>query len=231
MKDSLEDIVRRNLFRILGFLFPHAVISHRSAFELKPTEDGDIYLTYNYTKNVKLPGLKVHLMEGHGGGERDMPFIENLYISSAERRTLENLQPSRSRGGVSKCLPREDIENYLERHLQVNGEKGLNDFKDRVREYAQVLGMEKEFNTLNSIIGALLQTRPVSILTSSGAVARVSGEPFDTERVKFFGVLFEALHNQPFEIIDEPNVETSAFRNFAFLRVTSLIILKVQSLK
>ena len=90
MDDSLEDIVRRNVFRILGFLYPHAVISHRSAFELKPTEDGDIYLTYEYTKNIKLPGLKVHLMEGHGGGERDMPFIENLYISSAERRTLRS---------------------------------------------------------------------------------------------------------------------------------------------
>ena len=28
MVDSLEDIVKRNVFRILGFLFPHAVISH-----------------------------------------------------------------------------------------------------------------------------------------------------------------------------------------------------------
>lgn len=134
MNDSLDEIVRRNVFRILGFLFPHAVISHRSAFELKPTEGGDIYLTYNYTKNVKLPGLKVHLIEGTGGGKRDMPFIENLYISSAERRTLENLQISRARSGVSKCLPRTDIESYLERHLQVNGEKGLNDFRDRARE-------------------------------------------------------------------------------------------------
>lgn len=76
--------------------------------------------------------------------------------------------------------------------------------------------MKEEFNTLNSIIGALLLTRPISILTSSGAVVRASGEPFDSERVKLFSTLFEALHNQPFEIIDEPNVETSAFRNFAF---------------
>lgn len=91
--------------------------------------------------------------------------------------------------------------------------------------------MKEEFNTLNSIIGALLLTRPVSILTSSGAVARASGEPFDAERVKLFGVLFEALHNQPFETIDEPNVETSAFRNFAFSRAISPIILKVRNLK
>lgn len=216
MTDPLEDIVRRNVFRILGFLFPHAVISHRSAFELKPTEEGGIYLTYSYTKNVKLPGLTVHLIEGPEGSERDMPFIENLYISSAERRTLENLQASRSRGGASKRMPREYIESYLERHLQVNGEKGLNDFRDRARECAHRLGMVEEFNTLNSIIGALLLTRPVSVLTSSGAVARATGEPFDAERVKLFGILFEALHNQPFEVIDEPNVETSAFRNFAF---------------
>ena len=79
MMDSLEDIVKRNVFRILGFLFPHAVISHRSAFELKPTEAGDIYLTYEYTKNVKLPGLKVHLMEGHGRNESDMPFIKKRF--------------------------------------------------------------------------------------------------------------------------------------------------------
>ena len=37
MEDSPETIVARNLFYILGQLFPHAVISHRSAFELNPT--------------------------------------------------------------------------------------------------------------------------------------------------------------------------------------------------
>ncbi len=216
MDDTMENIVRRNVFRIVGFLYPHAVISHRSAFELKPTETGDIYLTYNYTKNIKLPGITVHLMEGHAGTGRDMPFIENLYISSAERRTLENLQKGRARSGVSKCLPRADIENYLERHLQVNGEKGLNDFRDRAREYAAELGMDEEFEKLDSIIGALLLTRPTAVLTSAGAVARATGEPFDAERVKLFGILFESLHNQPFELIDEPNVETSAYRNFAF---------------
>ncbi len=216
MEDTLESVVGRNVFRILGFLYPNAVISHRSAFELKPTEEGDIFLTYSYTKNVRLPGLTIHLLKGHGGTERDMPFVENLHISSAERRTLENLQRGRARGSVSKCLPRTEIEDYLEKHLQVNGEKGLNDFRDRAREYAEELGMEAEYEVLNSIVGALLLTRPTSVLTSAGAVARASGEPFDQERVKLFGTLFEALHNQPFELVDEPNVETSAFRNFAF---------------
>ena len=51
MDDAPEDIIRRNIFYILGQLYPHAVISHRSAFELKPTAAGDIFLTYTYTKN------------------------------------------------------------------------------------------------------------------------------------------------------------------------------------
>ena len=53
-------------------------------------------------------------------------------------------------------------------------------------------------------------------MSSSSARARANGEPFDDSRVKLFATLFEALHNEPFAYIDEPNVENSAFRNFAF---------------
>ena len=56
MEDTPEEIIRRNIFFILGQLYPQAVISHRSAFALKPTAEGNIYLTYTYTKNVALPG-------------------------------------------------------------------------------------------------------------------------------------------------------------------------------
>lgn len=216
MTEEPEVIVRRNIFFILGQLFPHAVISHRSAFELKPTEEGDIYLTYTYSKNVNLPGIKVHIMEGPQGTDHDMPFIENLYISSAERRTMENLQKGRARSGVSKCLPRTYIEEYLERMLQVNGERGLNAFRDKAREVAAELNMTDEFTTLNSIISALLQTQPSSVLASSSAAARAAGEPYDQNRIQLFGTLFTALHNEHFADIIEPNVENACFRNFAF---------------
>ena len=144
MEDSPETIVARNLFYILGQLFPHAVISHRSAFELKPTETGDIFLTYNYSRNVSLPGITVHLLEGPMGTEHDMPFIENLFVSSNERRMLENLQKGRARNGsVSKCMPREVIEENLEKMLQVNGETGINAFRDKAREVAKELGITR----------------------------------------------------------------------------------------
>lgn len=216
MDDTPEVIVRRNLFYILGQLYPHAVISHRSAYELNPTDEGDIFLTFKYTKNVTLPGIKVHLLEGPMGTEHDMPFIENLYISSAERRALENLQKGRARSSVSKCLPRAKIEEMLERMLQVNGETGLNKFRDKARSIADELGMKEEYYALNFIIGALLSTKPSGILSSASAKARANGEPFDDGRVRLFATLFEVLHNESFAYIDEPNVENAAFRNFAF---------------
>ncbi|HAZ57031.1 MAG TPA: cell filamentation protein Fic [Bacteroides graminisolvens] len=216
LEDEPDVIIRRNVFYIIGQLYPQAVISHRSAYELKPTADGDIYLTYSYSKNISLPGLTVHLMEGPKGTEHDMPFIENLYISSLERRTLENLQKGRARGNSSKCLPRTSIEEFLERMLQVNGESGLNAFRDKARVVSKELDMKEEFETLNHIIGAILSTKPSGILTSASAQARAQGEPYDSERIRLFGVLFEALHNSPLPLIDEPNVENAAFRNFAF---------------
>lgn len=217
MDDSPEEIVKRNIFYILGQLYPHAVISHRSAFELKPTSTGDIFLTYTYTKNVSLPGVTVHLMEGPMGTEHDMPFIENLYVSSNERRLLENLQKGRARnGGVSKCMPRETVEVTLEKMLQVNGESGINSFRDKAREVSKVLGMETEFEVLNGIISALLTTKPSGILLSPNAVARANGQPYDGERVKLFEILFGALKNDVFPSIDEPNQTSAEFRNFAF---------------
>ena len=45
-EDAPEEIIRRNVFYILGQLYPHAVISRRPAFELKPTDGGDVFLTY-----------------------------------------------------------------------------------------------------------------------------------------------------------------------------------------
>lgn len=97
LKEAPENIVKRNLFMILGKLYPKAVISHRSAIEFMPTPHGHIFLTYTYSKKVLLPGVTVHLMEGKGGMPEDTPFIEGLYLSRQERAFLENLQISKKK--------------------------------------------------------------------------------------------------------------------------------------
>ncbi|MFT5241508.1 MAG: hypothetical protein ACI9X0_002489 [Kiritimatiellia bacterium] len=56
-EDSDETIVRRNLYPILGGLYPDAVLSHRTALEAGPTESSEIFLTYPYKRTVELPGI------------------------------------------------------------------------------------------------------------------------------------------------------------------------------
>ena len=41
--DSLENIVRRNLMDILVYRYPDALISHRSAKEMRPAASGDFF--------------------------------------------------------------------------------------------------------------------------------------------------------------------------------------------
>ena len=216
LTDTPEAIVGRNLFMILGHLFPKAVISHRSAFEFKPTETGDIFLTYLYTRNIALPGITVHLIEGKDGLSDDTPFIEGLYASQRERAFLENMQVSRRQGSKSKTLPRTMIEEKLEQMIRVNGEDGINAFRDRARELAEQLDMQEEFEKLNRIISALLSTKPTSVLTSPLAAARAFGAPYDPARIELFNALYIALMQNEFEPLPDKNATETAWRNFAF---------------
>ncbi len=216
LTDAPEAIVGRNLFMILGHLFPKAVISHRSAFEFKPTDTGDIFLTYSYTRNIALPGITVHLIEGKDGLPDDTPFIEGLYASQRERAFLENMQVSRRQGSKSKILPQAVIEEKLEQLIRVNGEDGINAFRDRARELAEQLGMQEEFGKLNRIVSALLSTKPSSVLTSPLAAARAFGAPYDPARIELFNALYIALLQSEFEPLPDKNTSETAYRNFAF---------------
>jgi hypothetical protein len=61
LTDSPENIVRRNIWAIVGSLWPGARLSHRTAFEYAP-HDGHIFLGYKYTRKVRLPGVTIHFL-------------------------------------------------------------------------------------------------------------------------------------------------------------------------
>jgi len=216
LNDTAENIVRRNLFVIIGAMFPSAVISHRSAFECRPTSEGHFFITYKYTKKVSLPGITIHLLEGKEAIAGDYPFMGGVHISSRARAFLENLQAGYGRNGISKCLPQNIIEEKLENILQTNGEDELNKLREEARPISTQLSLEPEFKKLDAIIGALLRTRPSKILTSPVAEARALGEPFDSKRVNLFNILMAALREKEFENIPDPNVSERQFANFAF---------------
>lgn len=216
LEDNDTEIIRRNLFKIISQLYAGAVLSHRSAFEYRPTSSGDLFLTYNYDRKINLPGVTLHMLAGPPPIEGDNLFMEGLYVSQQARAFLENLQSSRKLGPSSKTMTLPEIEGKLEQIARAKGEDGLNTLRDKAREIASRINMEKEFEKLDRLIGAMLTTKPSNILKSPIALARAFGQPFDPKRIELFENLFITLQQMEFTPVTDPNNSITTFRNFAF---------------
>lgn len=155
-------------------------------------------------------------MEGLPAIQGDNPFSGELFVSQQERALLENLQSSRQVGPTSKTITLPEIETKLEQIVQVKGEEGLNQLRDKAREIADKLKMQSEFEKLNKLVSALLTTKPSKILTSPLAVARALGNPYDKHRLELFEKLFVELQQQPYKERQDINAAVNSFRNFAF---------------
>ncbi|RPI61457.1 MAG: Fic family protein [Ignavibacteriales bacterium] len=215
-EESPSAIIKRNILEILGNLYPDAVLSHRSAFEFKPTATNKLFVTYTYTKKIKLPGITINFLEGKGPVDGDNKMIGALYVASEPRRFLENLQITKKTGPDSKILSIPHIEEKLDDILRIKGEEGLNSLRDKARDLSKILDMQKEYELLNKIIGALCTTKLSKFLKSDLALSRSVGLPYDRHRIEIFEILFNYLHNKVFHEYPARNLTPNSFRNFAF---------------
>jgi hypothetical protein len=216
LRDSVEYIIKRHFFDILKWRFPEAVISHRSALELRPTETGNFFLTSNYTKKITdLKGVTLNVMEGNPALVSDVN-LGGIYASSEWRWILENMQISRKKGGESKSFPIEYIEDKLEKIIIREGEEGINKFRDKAREIASQLNFNNEYEKLNRIISALLNTHNANVLSSDSAKARATGIPFDAKQVELFEILYDKLKDYYFPERTDKNTSEDSFRLFSF---------------
>ncbi len=197
LDDPPEDIVRRNLWGIVAGYFPGALVADRSALEAAPAADGSLCLVSERGRRIELPGVVLRARRGAGPIASDMPFVEGLHLSSRSRAYLENMRPSRARGGrVPKTLRRVEIEERLDRLIRTSGEAAVNALRDDAREIAVELDLEREAEQLDSLIGTLLGPRR-SRLDSPVATARGRGLPYDPDRLELFDRLHRALRNRP----------------------------------
>ena len=99
--DSPANIVRRNLIEILAYRYPNALISHRSAKEMRPTSTGDFFLTNSATRRVTdLPGIILNFVKGPKATRMIYrlwvcTYRENTVICSKICSCLENQEMSR----------------------------------------------------------------------------------------------------------------------------------------
>lgn len=215
-EESIPIIVRRNWYRILSELYPKAFLSHRSALERMPTKKFYIYLTYSYTDIIELPGMTINFLKGPGPIADDELFFGNLRSSRLARAYLENLQSSRGKEEESKTLSREKLEEKMELFLRVKGDGALNTIRDKAKEIAPVLGMQKEYQLLNQLVTDLSGTGSLKNLVSPIAKARVFGEPMDSDRIQLFESFYAELTKKEYPDYQDKNKHIKSYQNFSF---------------
>ena len=197
LDDDPEDIVRRNLWGIVAGYFPGALIADRTAFEAAPASDGTLCLVCEAGRRIEIPGVVLRPRRGPGPNASDMPFVHGLHLSSRARAYLENMRPSRARGGrVPRTLKRAEIEERLDRLIRTAGEAAANRLRADARAIAVELGLQTEAAQLDALVGTLLGTHR-SRLDSPVAIARGRGSPYDPDRMELFHTLHQALRNRP----------------------------------
>ncbi|GHU10912.1 Fic family protein [Alphaproteobacteria bacterium] len=192
MVDDIDGIVRRNLWRVVGLLYPRAVVSERTGVEMKIAGDGSLFVISDKKRPTSIGGITIRPKKGGAPQSTDMPFMENLFMASPARLVLENVVQSRVVNGVSRGLTRTELEEYLDKIIKEKGEDAINKIRNAARELAPKLGLQKEFEILNKVISMLLQTHEGKMESKVG-LARSQGFPFDSYRVELFAKLYAEL--------------------------------------
>jgi len=191
--DAPEQVIRRNLWPVVAAYAPEALIADRTAIENAPASDGSVFVISDRKRAVELPGITIRPRRGPPALDTDLPFIGGLRLSSQARAFLDNMAPSRRRGGeVSRTLTGSELETRLDDLVRRNGAEALNRLRDEARRLAPALGRETELVELDRLIGALLGTREAPLETDRGR-ARSRGLPYDPDRMALFETLYAEL--------------------------------------
>jgi hypothetical protein len=216
--EEIESHVQRHWQKIAGVLVPNAVVSHISAMTRGLTEQNVVTLSHptRFNRVINLPGVTLALLQGPAALPGDMALGNTgLYWSSRPRAILENL------GLVQKKSPRrlgrEKVESALIGILNASGEAALNKIRDEARVLAPLLDMQKEFATLDSMVGALLGTHSRAELRTRDGLLVVQGTPVDKEREAKFELLAAYLRSVPLPMISDIAPVGAAKVNFAFI--------------
>lgn len=215
LDEPAEQLLRRRWIDVVALYFPVAVLVDRSAVEARPASDGSVFLDSGpkpaHPSSVRLPGLLLKPRSGPGPVDGDMRF-GSLWRSGEARTALDNVRPSRARGGVARTLGTAELEEWLERIARNRGEADLLRIRDEARELAPSLAAEAEQRRLDELIAALLGTDDAGLKTESGR-ARGRRQPFDAARVGLFETIRSALAAHVAPVRPEP---ADSERVFAF---------------
>ncbi len=208
-------IVAENRWYILGRLLPRAVIVDRSAAEGGKVVNGLLHVaTEGRRTTLKLPGLEVRIrppgMDAELAG--DLLWPHGLRMSRPARILVDNLAPSRSRGGrAARTLSLAELEDWLARKAVVWDEGRMARLREEAVDLAQAIGASDQVVEIEGLFKRMAGSEPLR--SHSGAFFRdvVDCKAWDEQRVEMFkrvaGELSE--HSDP----DVPDYLPSGMHN------------------
>jgi len=184
-KAEINKTLNNNWQKIARHIYKDSIAVFRTAVELRPV-DGRIYLmdgNVNQDRKLTVGPLKFIVAPGNVK-DGVQHFHIDIESSNRTRQLLENLSRARISDGIKKTLGNDWVEDELVNEARRNGEQSLNTIRDEARELAPVLGLDKEFDTLNKMISAVLSTHSAKgILKTGVGIAYAAGKPIDVERL------------------------------------------------
>ncbi len=176
-------------------IFDSPVAVARTAAELSPAE-GRLYFVsskYKRSRTVQVGHLRFTISPGDTDHGVEQITLE-MRRSNQARYCLENLAPSRGNKHSKKTLGHAWVESELMKSIQRRGERAVNALRDEASDLAPVLDLEEEFEQLDLLIAALLNTHPAEgILQTRLGIANAKGKPFDQHRIARFEALASYL--------------------------------------
>ncbi|GAB7140773.1 Fic family protein [Deferribacterales bacterium RsTz2092] len=188
MTDDVDKVVLRNIWTIVGLLYPKAIIDGRTAFEMKPADNGYVFIISDRVRPTTIGKYTIYPRKGAGAQAGDTPFMDNLYMPSLARKYLENMRM----GHNNRCLSQVEIEEQLDKFIRNYGVTALNKLRDDASVLAPKIELVAKFDKLTQIIGALQNTRETKLVSKVG-LARKAGNAYDPNREKLFYKLYEGL--------------------------------------
>ncbi len=185
--EKINELVNKQWYKIVDYLYPSAIASHSTAETLKPV-NGLVYITANIQvrKKIKVAdSLTIDVLPGNTKLLTEM-FMPELSRTAPARHLMENLQISHRDVNAPKSLGKIWVEESLSKLLDRHGEKELNKIRDLALKNAEKLKLNKEAKMLDGLIGAILSTQPINNLDSPQAIALAKKEPYDPHRITLF---------------------------------------------
>jgi hypothetical protein len=198
VRTPVETLVEQNWKRIVGYEMPGAVITDRSAFDMGPRNQ-TLYVAHSRQSELVLPGLTV-IPSGRTSPatDTDIPLGDGIFAVSEARGLLDNMKPSRARGGrMPRTLTRDELHDKIVRITRGRNSDQLARVMNAVDELAGKRNQQDNAASIRVFLESARGARPTVKTGSRALKAAQSGSPYDSNRVLLFEQIAQDLRDLP----------------------------------